>query len=112
MLFLFREGDWPCFDVSFTPASEAHLFKHTSEDPEVQPHFVERLIREAEPNYFYFDPQGGRFVFEGYLMCRPYRVVVEISIENGHITFFPVSAHRIRDRVFIRRVAAGRRERI
>jgi len=112
MLMLFREGGWPCFDVSFTPASEAHLFKHTSEDPEVQPHFVERILREAEPHFLYPDSKEGRYVIEGYLMCRPYRVVVDVFIENGRLTQYPISDHRICDKKFISRMAAGGKEHV
>ncbi|MDR3670950.1 MAG: hypothetical protein P4L36_08900 [Holophaga sp.] len=97
-------GLWPVIEVRFTAATETHLYKHTHESPEIQPHFVERILLEAEPRFFYPDHVAGRYVFEGYLLCMPYRVVVEALEENGLIIFFPISAHRISHKVFIRRM--------
>lgn len=98
------------FVVRFTPASEAHLYKHAAEDPEIQPHFVERILNEAEPQILYEDRVEGRYIFEGYLGCRPYRVVLEFAEEDGTLVVYPVSVHRIREKAFKRSLArmAGR----
>jgi len=104
MFNIFLAGQWPAFDVRFTPASEAHLLKHSVESPEIQPHFIERVLHEAEPRFMYLDHTAGRYIFEGYICSNPYRVVVEMAEENGRIQFFPVSAHRINHRTFMRRM--------
>lgn len=88
------------FIVRFTAATEAHLFKHCAEDPEIQAHFVERILNEAEPQILYEDRVEGRYIFEGYLACRPYRVVIECADEDGALVVYPVSAHRIKEKAF------------
>lgn len=60
MFNLFPIGRWPLFEIRFTPATEAHLLKHCHESPEIQPHFVERVLREAEPRFLYLDTVEGR----------------------------------------------------
>ncbi len=104
MFNIFPEGQWPDFEVRFTPATEAHLYKHSVENPEIQPHFVERILREAEPRFLYLDHVARRYIFEGYILCGPYRVVVEMAEEDGLTLFYPVSAHRINHKAFIRRM--------
>jgi hypothetical protein len=97
-------GLQPVIEVRFNPAAEAHLYKHTRESPEIQPHFVARILLEAEPRFLYSDHVAGRYVVEGYILCKPYRVVVEVLEINGRITLFPISAHRISHKTFIRRM--------
>lgn len=90
------------FEVRFTAATEAHLYKHTAESPEIQPHFVVRILQEADPSLIYEDTVEGRYVFEGYIASRPYRVVIEFAEEAGHLVVYPISAHRIKDKDFKR----------
>lgn len=90
------------FEVRFTAATEAHLYKHTAESPEVQPHFVVRILNEADPSLLYEDAVEGRYVFEGYIAFNPYRVVIEFAEEDGILVVYPVCAHRIRHRDFKR----------
>jgi hypothetical protein len=97
-------GSWPVIKRRFTAATEAHLYKHTHENPEIQPHFVERFLLEAEPRFLYPDHVSGRYVVEGYIVCKPYRVVVEVMEENGLIVLIPISAHRISHKNFIQRL--------
>ena len=104
MFNTYSNDSWPGIEVRFTTATEAHLLKHSHESPEIQPHFVERLLLEGEPGFIYPDYVPGRYVFEGYLLCKPYRVVVEAAEESGRVIFYPVSAHRISHKVFIRRM--------
>jgi hypothetical protein len=104
MFNIFFDGPWPAIEVRFTAATEAHLYKHSYECPEIQPHFVERILLEADPRFLYPDHVAGRYVFEGYLLCKPYRVVVEAMEEKGLIILFPVSAHRISPKTFKRRI--------
>ena len=88
--------------VRFTTALEAHLYKHCAESPEIQPHFVERIIAEAEPVVVYVHRASDRYVLEGYIGCKPYRVVMEIIEEKDRTVVFPISAHRIKHKDFLR----------
>jgi len=88
------------FIVRFTAATEAHLCKHCAGDPGIQPHFVERILNEAAPQILHEDRVEGRYLFEGCLACRPYRVVIEFADEEGALVAYPVSAHRIKEKAF------------
>ncbi len=104
MFNIFSADSWPVIEVRFTPATEAHLFKHCHESPEIQPHFIERILLESEPRFIYPDHRPGRLVFEGYLGCKPYRVVVEWLEIKELLILYPISAHRINHKDFIQRM--------
>jgi hypothetical protein len=104
MFNISHDGYRPVVEVRFTPATEAHLLKHSHVSPEIQPHFIARILLEAEPRFLYLDHVAGRYVIEGYIACNPYRVVVEAAVENGVIILFPASAHRIKHKTFINRI--------
>ena len=103
-------GRRTAFEVRFTPRTEAHLAKHCPENPEIQPHFIVQILTEAEPMLYYEDPNSGRYVFEGYLACKPYRVVVELMEEGETLVAYPVSAHRIKEKAFLKTFRQNARE--
>ena len=104
MFNIYYEGRWLAFEVRFTARTEAHLSKHGEENPEIQPHFVEQILNLADPVLFYEAHREGRYVLEGYLACKPYRVVLELFEEGGKFVAYPVSAHRIKEKDYLRSV--------